>query len=59
MIQNLNFQWNEKFNFFYEIYINIFYMSALYVAVSNENTEMVKLLISCQDIDVNIGYILE
>ena len=34
-------------------------MSALYVAVSNENTEMVKLLISCQDIDVNIGYILE
>lgn len=34
-------------------------MTALYIAVKNNNTEMVKILLTRQDINFNIMYILQ
>lgn len=34
--------------------ISVFYKTALFVAVEKENTEIVKLLLTKEDIDVNI-----
>ena len=37
--------------------IIFFYETALYLAVENENIEIVKLLLSNDNINVNVGYI--
>ena len=35
-----------------------FYKTALYLAVEKENLEIIKLLLTKDDIDVNINYVL-
>ena len=39
--------------------INIINKTALYKAVENDNTEIVRLLLSCKNIDVNAIFILK
>ena len=34
------------------------YKTALYMAVENENIEIVKLLLSCDKLDINHGFVL-
>lgn len=54
------FNLNEifKLNFINEINRRFFYISNLYIAVSNDDLDMIKLLSSYHDIDLNLGYIL-
>ena len=47
----MNFIFNIIFN---DIFFDYFYKTALYFAVKNESTEIVKLLISHPNIDPNI-----
>lgn len=45
---------NDKYEYFYEVINgNKYEKNVLYAAVENENTEMVKILLNVEDIDVN------
>ena len=41
-----------------KLYVNILHKTALYLAVEKENIDIVKLLLSNDNIDVNIPFIL-
>lgn len=56
MIQSYFFQYHS-YSYLPIAFKIIFYETTLYLAVENENIEIVKLLLSNDNIDVNVGYI--
>lgn len=56
----INIYFNEiKKEFSFNEIFSYFYKTALHVAIEKRNTEMVKLLLTCDRIDINIPYVLD
>ena len=51
------FQWHFKNHMFEWNYNNLFYKTAIYLAVENQNVEIVRLLLSNDEIDAHIPYV--